>query len=120
MANEIQISSTLRYSKSPASASLATSYFDDQTGDKYQAGVQAVGTSEEVLDKGDVVTLGYLAVRNMDATNYIQVGATTANYTIKLFPGKGCVLPWNPTGYQAVYVKANTAACNVEYLITEL
>jgi hypothetical protein len=117
MANEVQISATLRYSSSPASASLATSYFDDQTGDKYQAGVQAVGTSEESLDKGDVGTIGYVAVRNMDETNYVQFGVTTGVYTVKLLPGKGCVMPWNGAN---TYIKANTAPCNVEYLITEL
>ena len=117
MANEIQVSSTLRYSRSPASASLATSYFATQTGNKYQAGVQAVGTSEESLDKGDVVTIGFLAVRNMDATNYVNVGVTTGVYSIKLFPGQGCVIPWNG---QYTYIKANTSACDCEYLMTEL
>ena len=117
MANEIQVSSTLRYSSSPASASLATSYFADQTGSKYQAGVQAVGTSEESLDKNDVVTIGYLAVRNMSATNFVQLGITTGVYTIKLFPGKGCVIPWNG---QYTYIKADTSSCDVEYLMTEL
>ena len=117
MANEVQISATLRYSKSPVSMSLATSFFSDQTGSYAQAGVQAVGTSEEQLDKGDITTIGYIAVQNLDATNYVQFGVTTGSYSVKLMPGKGCVMPWNGN---YVYIKANTSACNVNYLLTEL
>jgi hypothetical protein len=117
MANEVQISATLRYSESPVSTSLSTSFFADQTGDKFMSGVQSVGTAEESLDKGDIVTIGYIAVQNLDATNYVQFGITTGVYTVKLLPGKGCVMPWNG---QYNYIKANTAACNVNYLMTEL
>lgn len=117
MANEVQISATLRYADSPVATSLATSFFADQTGDKYMAGVQAIGTAEESLDKGDIGTIGYIAVQNLDLTNYVQFGVTTGVYTVKLLPGKGCVMPWNGA-YN--YIKANTAPCNVNYLMTEL
>jgi hypothetical protein len=117
MANEIQINATLRYSKSPTSASLATSFFDDQIGDKYGAGVQIVGTTEEQLNKGDIGTIGYLAFRNLDATNYVELGKATGAYTIKVLPGKGGVVPW---GAGAVYMLANTAPVELEYLAIEL
>ncbi len=117
MANEVQVSATLRYSDSPVATSLSTSFFADQTGDKFMEGIQAVGTSEESLDKGDVVTIGYIALQNLDSTNYVQFGITTGVYTCKIMPGKGAVLPWNG---QYNYIKANTAACNVHYILTEL
>ena len=60
MANEISISQTLRYAKSGVAASHASSFQVDQSGDKYQAGVQIVGTSEESLDKGDIGTIGFI------------------------------------------------------------
>ncbi len=116
MANEVNISATLRYAKSPASASLSTSYSADQTGTKYSAGVQIIGVTEESLDKNDVGTIGYLAVRNMDATNYVRLGATTTVYTIKLLPGKGCVVPWNGS---TTFIIANAAPVEVEYLMIE-
>jgi hypothetical protein len=117
MAKEIRLTSTLRYSKDQAAASLATAFSADQTGSKYESGVQAVGTAEETLAKNDVGTIGYLALRNNDTTNYVEFGAVATEYSIKLGPGEGCVVPWKRT---AVYAKANTASCDVEYLMIEL
>jgi hypothetical protein len=116
MANEIQINATLRYSKSPTAASLSTSFFADQTGDKFQAGVQIVGITEEQLNKGDVGTIGYLAFRNLDTTNFVELGKATGAYSIKVKPGKGGVIPW---GSSAVYMLADTAAVEFEYLAIE-
>jgi len=81
------------------------------------AGVQAIGTAEEALLKGDVGTIGYLAFRNLDATNYVELGSTTAVYSIKVPAGKGLVVPWDHTN---VYAKANTASCDCDYLLIEL
>ncbi len=117
MANEIQINATLRYANSPTSASIGTSFFDDQTGNKYMAGVQTIGTSDEPLLKGDVGTIGYLAFRNLDPTNYVELGSTTTVYSIKVPAGKGLVVPWDHTN---VYCKANTASCDCDYLIIEV
>lgn len=117
MANEITISASIRYSKAKASAGLATTYNADQTGDKYEAGVQTVGTSEENLVKGDVGTIGWVALRNMDATNFVEFGAATGELPVKLLAGKGTVIPWNAT---VCIAKANTGACLVEYLLIEV
>ncbi len=117
MANEIQISATLRYAKLATSASVGTSFFDDQTGNKFMAGVQTIGTSEEQLIKGDVGTVGYLAIRNLDPTNFVEIGSVTAQYSLTLKPGKGAVTPWD---HANVYVKANVASCDVDYLLIEL
>jgi hypothetical protein len=116
MANEVTVSATLRYALNRAAASLSTSYSATQSGDKYQAGVQTVGTSEEVLDKNDVGTIGYLGIRNTDATNFVQLGALAANYSVKLLPGEGAVIPWKAAN---VYVKANVASVDLEYLMIE-
>jgi hypothetical protein len=116
LAKEITITSTLKYSKNGANASVGTTFTADQTGDKYESGVQSIGTTEEALVKGDVGIVGYVAVRNLDATNFVQLGATAGVYSIKLLPGKGAVLPWDGT---TVLAKADTAAVEVEYLIVE-
>ena len=116
MANEITVSATLRYAKAKAAASLATSFTASQTGDKYEAGIQQIGTTEEAVQQGDIGTICYIAVRNMDATNYVEFGAVTAQYTVKLLPGEGAVVPWKRS---ALLAKANTAAVEVEYLLIE-
>src|SRR5436309_15751946 len=108
MSNEITITSTLKYSKNKASASLAGTFQASQTGDKYEAGVQSVGTSpEETIQKGDIGTIGYAMFRNMDPTNFVQLGAQTGQYTIKLNPGEtSAAIPWNG---RAVCASGNTA-----------
>lgn len=116
MANEISQSGTLRYAASPTAASISISFAADQTGDKFAAGIQAVGTAEEVLDKNDIGTIGFIGIRNADDTNFIQVGAIAANYSIKLLPGEGAVMPWRASN---VYVKANVASCDMEFLLIE-
>jgi len=117
MANEIQASFTLRYSNSPSSASVTASFNADQAGSKYESGIQTVGTSEENLAKNDVGTIGYIAVRNTDSTNFVQLGSSTGNYSVKLRAGESAMLPW--VGAQVI-AKADTGACDVEYLIVEL
>ncbi len=117
MANEISVSFSLRYAKDSTAASLAASYRADQAGSVYHAAVQFIGTSEENLFKGDVGTIGLIAVRNMDATNFVTLASLTATPSVKLLAGQSCLLPW--TGTQVI-AKADTAQCSVEYLIIEL
>jgi hypothetical protein len=114
--NAVTIASTLSYSANRISARLATSFSADQTGDFFESGVQAIGTAEEELDYGDVTSIGFVGIRNMDDTNYVEVGRTTGVYSIKLKAGEGFVARWNGN---TVFVKANTAACNVEYIVTQ-
>jgi hypothetical protein len=116
LANEITVSATLKYAKAKVSVSQGTTFVASQTGDKYEAGIQAIGTTEEALAKGDVGTIGYLAVRNMDLTNFVQLGVTTGVYTVKLKPGEGAVVPWNAS---TALIKADTAQVEVEYLMIE-
>ena len=117
MANEINVSLSLRYANSPTSASMTSSFIADQAGSKYEAGVQTVGLTEENLAKNDVGTIGYIAVRNTDATNYVELGSSTGVYSVKLRAGESCFIPWE--GSQVI-AKANTATCDCEYLIIEL
>jgi hypothetical protein len=114
--NAITSTGTLSYTANRVSAKLSTSFQADQLGDYFESGIQNVGTAEESLDAGDVTTIGFVGVRNMDETNYIEVGGTTGVYSIKLKAGEGFCARWN---HNDVFVKANTAACKVEYLIIE-
>lgn len=116
MANEIAASLSIKYAKGKESAGLSSSFFATQVGDKYEGGVQSIGTSEEALAKGDVGTPGYVFVRNMDAVNFVQLGATTGVYSVKIAAGQAALIPWNGA---AILAKADTAAVEVEYLIIE-
>src|SRR5216117_769800 len=117
MASEIRITSTMRYAKDQAAASLTTSFTVDQIGSKFESGIQTVGTTEEVLVKNDVGTIGYISARNNDATNFVQLGAAAGEYSLHLKAGEGVSgLPWQASD---VYAKSNVAPCDVEYLLIE-
>ena len=116
MADELRLGVVLSFSKGSAGVNKTANIEVDVAGDSYVSAVQEIGTTEEVLVEPDALgTPGYVYVRNMDATNYVEVGIT-ASYTIKLLAGDFALFP----AAAAIYAKANTAACNVEYIIIEL
>lgn len=115
MASELSIQASLAFSKAGAAISkvFSTAYFDVSG----TAGIQnviAVGTSDESLALGDIATIGWLYMRNLDATNFITFGADGTLYNGKMKPGEPCLMRWNGA---AIHVKANTAPCNMEYVI---
>lgn len=116
MANEISAAATLRLTNGLTTDSKSVTFNADQAGNAYQAGVQTVGTSEETIVKGDVGTIGFVWLRNTDATNYVEFGSTTGVYDTKLKAGEASIMRWNGTN---VLAKANTSSVEVEYLIVE-
>uniref|UniRef100_A0A6M3K389 Uncharacterized protein n=1 Tax=viral metagenome TaxID=1070528 RepID=A0A6M3K389_9ZZZZ len=118
MSDELRLGIVLSFSKSSASIKKAFHIDVDVTGDAYESAVQAIGTSEEQLAQGaDLGTPGYVLVKNLDATNYVEIGSTTGVYDIKLLAGE--VSLWHHNS-ATIYAKANTSSVNVEYTIIEL
>lgn len=115
MASELQVQLSISFTKSGASLSrvFPSTYFD-VSGTAGVANVIAVGTSDETLALGDVGTNGWLYMKNLDATNYITAGADGTLYNIKMKAGEPFLGRWNGA---AIHVKANTAQCNMEYLL---
>jgi hypothetical protein len=115
MSAELQIQASLKFSKGGANieTNFPSSYFDvsGTVGDKE---VQAIGTADEVLNLGDIATIGYVMLRNLDATNYISIGSDGTLYPIKLKPGEVALVRWNAA---AIHAKANVAVCNLEYTL---
>ncbi len=81
--------------------------------------VQTIGTSEEAILVGDVGTLGWIGVRNLDPTNYVEVGTgatlTSANTFAHLLPGEWFFIKANASA--TYYAKANTGACNCQTIV---
>lgn len=53
--------------------------------------VVVVGTSEEDFDDGDVTTLGWLFMQNLDSTNYVTYGPKSAGVMVafgRIKPGE--------------------------------
>ena len=115
MADEITVSIRFDITNGnykPGTINLSNEAFD-QAAVGCAEGVQAIGTTEEQLAVGDLTTYGWLYLRNLNATNYVQVGFSTGVYGIRLEPGEPAIFRTEPAA--DVFLKANTAACNVQY-----
>lgn len=86
-------------------------------GNNFIAGTQNIGTSNETLPLGDVSTdIGAVWIKNNDATNYVTAGADSTNQPIRVKAGMQSFTGWNGS---SVNVKANTAACNIQFIIVQ-
>lgn len=117
MANELSLRATISFKKGGAECTRYENISVTVSGDAFSHEVQSVGTTEEALAQGaELGTPGYMFIKNMDATNYVEIGSTTGVYDIKLKAGEFCIYRHNSA---TVYAKANTAAVLVEYFLVE-
>jgi hypothetical protein len=127
MASEISISCSLSASKGGASInSVGTSGGATSTHD--MAGADMGSETQTVTQAADVALdipagvspVGDLWIKNLDATNYIQLSTATggsfaAAVYAKVRPGRKAL--YQPTG--TVYAKANTADCRIAFAVVE-
>ena len=115
MANELRIEAQLEYSKSGVKQNKHDSAYADVSGDSFTHVVQEVGISNELIVIGsDVTTWGYVYLKNLDSTNYVEVGLT-GSYSIKLKPEEVALFRAAPV----LYARANTAAVDLEIMVIE-
>src|SRR5262245_22622188 len=117
MANEIRVGASLQFSKDGSSDTFSLTDSVTMSGSQYNKKTQSIGTSEENLVKGDISTIGFVLVRNLDDTNFVTLMASTGVDAIKLLAGESA----GPMRWAAAQViaKADTATCIVEYLMIE-
>ncbi len=123
MTAEIKATSGLTVSKTngPVASFNTTTQSIDLAGNKFSAGCLSIGTgSHEALTIGaDQSTGRWAYFKNLDATNYVEIGvdvAATFGPLLRLAAGQSCVCPVTTT---AVYAKANTGAVILQYFILE-
>lgn len=116
MANELTITTQLTFSKGGASLSKVERITMDVTGTLYETKVLNIGTSNEAIAKGDMTTVGYVLLKNLDGTNFVLAGDDGTNYPVKLLAGDACLFRLNGT---TLNLKADTAACDVEITMLE-
>lgn len=82
------------------------------SGNQQIQNIQTIGTSTEAISLVDTTTGGYVLLKNLDATNYIEISDdnATAHPLVKLLAGQVAIFP---TEAAAIYAKANTGACNL-------
>lgn len=88
--------------------------------------LQEIGTSEEkIYLPAAIAAAGPIAIKNLDATNYVQIGLTSSTgvYHLRLYAGEVALfrpddLP-DDTGVLYLLAKANTAAVNIQIWAAE-
>jgi len=117
MANELSLSISATQTKNGVTyAKNFSGLLITVTGDTPVSQIASIGTSDETLSLGDISSLGYIVLKNLDATNYIEVGYVSGTYFGKLKAGETCALRAG-AGLTAIHVKANTAPCLLDSLI---
>lgn len=119
MANEIAATSRLSFSKGGASASFDKTVRVTMSGDDYVSATQVIGTSAELVSLGDITSApAFIAIKNLDATNFVTFGGDSGLtvFSLKLLPGESMLI--RPTS-ATLYALADTAAVRIEILAIE-
>lgn len=123
MANEITIQASLKAVKGELNIqtppTTVTQTIDMSGGPEYAAGGQIIGTTHETISVGDVGTEGWAWFKNLDSTNYVEIGVDVAASfygVIRLNAGEWCVARLSDQTY---YARANTANVTLGYVILE-
>src|SRR5689334_11671718 len=113
MANEISISASLAVSKGGMVLTGTGNAQLDMAGEDMIHTTQIIGTSAETLALVDLAgTPGYVMVKNLDATNFVELATDSGmvNKFAKIRPGKLAL--FEPTT-GTIYARADTAAVRV-------
>lgn len=114
MANELQFQWGINYSLSGDTLTKSGNISHTVTNTPRLSGRQSIGTSEVTLSITPVSSVGQVWIQNLDATNYVTVGAVTGQRPVRIDPGKAA---WFRPTANAIFIAANTAACEVVYEI---
>lgn len=119
MADELTNRASLTFEKGGTTVTLTWGPTDiDVSGTNALHNRQNVGTSEEALLLGDVAAGGWFFGINRDATNYIEIraGSGLADL-VKIKPGEFAF--FRTAADATPYVIADTAACELEYVVID-
>lgn len=122
MANELTLTAVLDYvdSESASLGLLVRELSVSIATKKYVMMKQNIGTSEEALKLGEITSLGWALFINRDTTNYIELRVATGGTKFcQLLAGEPALFRFG-SGITAPYAIANTAACQLEYLLASL
>lgn len=120
MANEIYESISFTARKNGAEIAISTSNNVTMTGDDLVNVTQVIGTTAELVAFGDITGApGEVVIKNLDATNYIELGGDSGLtvFKTKLLPGRFTV--FQPSS-ATLYAKADTADVRIQIIATEV
>jgi hypothetical protein len=119
MANEITVSLTLAVSNGKISERHQASFRADQaTAAGPGPGYQVIGTTHEAIAVPDVANKGFAFIKNLDDTNFVEIGIDNAGTFVPLLrlkAGEAAVCRFSPTA--SIYARANTAPVAIHAMI---
>jgi hypothetical protein len=121
VADEISVSGKVRVAKGFIELERKVNFTADMAGTHYSQNAQTIGfAAHEALEiSTDVATAGVSYLKNLDATNYVEIGvvvSATFYPVIRLLPGESYPVRFSVL---TLYAKAHTAAVVLEHLIVE-
>lgn len=111
MADEITVQTLLQVRNGQLQETLAypaTTFTQAAVGGP-TPGYVTIGTVEESITFSELTTLGWLEMRNLDTTNYVEWGFSTGVYGGRMEAKEPALFRLNPG--TTLYLRANTAAC---------
>ena len=122
MANEISVSSTFTINNNNLTFTSTESFNANQALQGGPSnGTQQIGTTHETIGVTDITSLGWAVFKNLDNTNYIEVGlevSATFYPFLRLLPGEAVVVRLSPA--ITLYAKANSTPSDLQTSVFEL
>lgn len=122
MADEITITNSASLSNGTYKDQLTFggTFRIDQSSAGSAGGIRAIGTSAENLTMTDISTPGILYVKNLDATNFVEIGVDNTGFVAmaKLEPGDPPA-QFRVADSTTIQLKADTASCNIQFWVME-
>lgn len=118
MADQLQTNITVTYKKGNVTFSEVTvAAAEDLTGAGVASGIISATTTAAAIPLGGVTAPGVATFKNLDATNYLEIGFDSSGFVSfsKLLPGEVAIIPL----VNAPWVRAHTAACLLQYKIMD-
>lgn len=122
MADEIRMTGSLVYddSESDKVPLQVLDFLRTIVTKRYTRMKVSVGIVEEAVNLGEITAPSYAIFVNRDSTNFIELRvATAAAKFARLDPGGGFAILRLGSGAQAPFAIADTAVCQMEYLVLD-
>ena len=120
MADRVYANLRFEAEKTGAKSDFNASANITMAGDDIASSTQLIGTSAETINLGEITGApGAFAIKNLDATNYVEIGGDSGLtvFKLKLLPGQ---FHFFQPSSATIYAQANTADVRVQIQATEL
>lgn len=120
MANEIYTSLKATARKNGAVVDISSAFTLTMTGNEMIQNTQSIGITSELVSFGDITGApGMVAIKNLDDTNFIELGGDSGLTVFKTKLLAGQVTLFQPSS-ATLYAIADTAAVRIQVIATEV